>query len=464
MENILAIPNAARRIFGLIFSEDQRAALRALADLCRKKSIREDVAALVSESVDKLIAIPDDKARKTVYVLIGLCAPDACADKLLQALKDEKTRFVRPSIILALGNTHTPEKYLNGYVIEPGEPKHMNEERDALKKALGKAALSQTIQKLSLPDWCAVTFISKEALTAELDNLGLPYRESSLNGLLDVKTADLDRLRCYEQALYDLGKMGEYERAAKALDAFGCHGYRYRVEAGGIPSEHRRNAIQSVSEGLAHFGYEDNPSGYAFEIRLLHDRMVAIFPGDTRFEYRKQAIPASINPVTAASIMRLCRPYMRADARVLDPFCGSGTMLIERGLILPTQTLVGVDISPFAIRAACENRKASGQKIALIHGDALQFGASRFDEIVSNMPFGIRVSKHAENERLYALFTGRLKSLLEDGGYAFLYTLEKKLLRDSVRNNSSLKIINEVIMESGGLSPSLFIIQKERSI
>lgn len=464
MENILAIPKASRRIFGLIFSEDQRAALRALADLCRKKSVREDVAALVTESADKLIAIPDDKARKTAYVLIGLCAPDACADKLVQALKDEKTRFVRPSIILALGNTLSPEKYLSSYVIEPGKPKHMNEERDALKKALGKAAASQTIKKLSLPDWCAVTFISKDALTAEMDGLGLPFRESSLSSLLDVKTADLDRLRCYEQALYDLGKMGEYERAAKALDAFGCRGYRYRVEAGAIPSEHRRDTIQAVSEGLARFGYEDNPSGYAFEIRLLHNRMAAIFPGDTRFEYRKQAIPASINPVTAASIMRLCRPYMRADARVLDPFCGSGTMLIERGLILQTQTLVGVDISPFAIRAACENRKASGQKIALIHGDALQFGASRFDEIVSNMPFGIRVSKHAENERLYAMFAGRLKSLLEDGGYAFLYTLEKKLLRDSVRNNSSLKIINEVIMESGGLSPSLFIIQKERSI
>ena len=248
MESILAMPNASRRIFGLIFSEDQRAALRALADLCRKKSVREDVAALVADNADKLIAIPDDKARKTVYVLIGLCAPDACADKLVQALKDEKTRFVRPSIILALGNTLSPEKYLSGYVIEPGEPKHMNEEREALKKALGKAAASQTIKKLSLPDRCAVTFISKEALVAELDDLGLSYRESPSNSLLDVRSSDLEQLRCYELALYDLGRMGEYEQAAKMLDANGCRGYRYRVEAGAIPSEHRRNAIQSVSE------------------------------------------------------------------------------------------------------------------------------------------------------------------------------------------------------------------------
>lgn len=463
MESILAIPNAARRVFGLVFSEDQRAALRALADLCRKKNVREEIAPLVAVNADKLIAILDDKARKTAYVLIGLCAPDACADKLVQALKNEKTRYARPSIILALGNTQSPADYLSGYVIEPGEPKHMNEEREALKKALGKAFGFQTIGKLCLPEWTTVTYISKDALIAELDALGLPYRESALGSLLDVKTADLPMLRCYEHALYDIAPSGNYEQAAKALDAFGCRGYRYRIEAGEISNEKRRDAIRAVSEGLERFGYEDNPSGYAFEIRLTHDRLAAVFPGDKRFAYRKQAIPASINPVTAASIMRLCRPYMRNGANVLDPFCGSGTMLIERAMILPAQSLVGVDINPAAIRAACENRRASGQKMALIHGDALQFGASRYNEIVSNMPFGIRVSKHAENERLYAMFTGRLAKLLEEGGYAFLYTLEKKLLRDSVRKMTSLKIIKEVIMESGGLSPSLYIIKKELS-
>ena len=464
LERIMTLPDAPHRIFGLIFSEDCRAALRALADLCRKKVVREEIAPLVAANADKLMALEDDKARKTAYVLIGLCAPDASANKLLQALKNEKTRFVRPSIILALGNTKTPAEYLSGYVIEPGDPKHVNEEREALKKALGKATASQPIKQLQLPEWSTVTLISKAALTAEAKAHGVQFRESAISGLLDVKTADLTVLRCYENALYDIGAIGEFEKAAKVLDSLGCSGFRYRVEAGELPADQRRDAIRTISEGMGRFGYEDNPSGYAFEIRLMHGHMLALFPGDSRFAYRKQAIPASINPVTAASIMRLCRSYMREGANVLDPFCGSGTMLIERAMILPAQSLVGVDISPAAIRAACENRKASGRKIALIQGDALQFGASRYDEVISNMPFGIRVSRHAENERLYALFIEKLVKLLEEGGHAFLYTLEKKLLRESLRGAASLKILNEVILESGGLSPSLYILKKERNI
>jgi 23S rRNA G2445 N2-methylase RlmL len=235
------------------------------------------------------------------------------------------------------------------------------------------------------------------------------------------------------------------------------------VEAGSLPLEQRRDAIRSISAGVSQFGYEDNPSAYSFEIRVAEGRMFAVFPGDDRFDYRKEAIPASINPVTAASIMRLCRPYMQENARVLDPFCGSGTMLIERAKILPVQTLVGVDISASAIKAACANRKASGLKIALIHGDALQFGASHYDEVISNMPFGIRVSGHAENERLYAAFAHRLGQLLEDGGYAFLLTQEKRLLHDSLRKTPVLRVLHEEVIESGGLSPSLYIIKKERN-
>ena len=162
--------------------------------------------------------------------------------------------------------------------------------------------------------------------------------------------------------------------------------------------------------------------------------------------------------------MRLCRPYMKENARVLDPFCGSGTMLIERAKILPAQSLVGVDISSAAIRAACANRKASGINFALIHGDALKFGSGRYDEVLSNMPFGIRVSGHVRNERLYAAFMDRLCLLLENGGYAFLLTQEKKLMRESLKAAPALRLVREEVFESGGLSPSLYIIKKEHSV
>ena len=59
--------------------------------------------------------------------------------------------------------------------------------------------------------------------------------------------------------------------------------------------------------------------------------MVKLFTmEDRRFDYRKEVVASSIRPVNAALLVQLAKDYMIEDARVLDPFCGVGTMLIER--------------------------------------------------------------------------------------------------------------------------------------
>jgi len=463
MESMLALPNAVSRIYGMAMGENQRPALKALADIAKKKLGKDALMPLVIRDVDALITIDDDKTRKSAYKLIGLCAPDVCADKLFEALKHEKTRFLRPSIILALGNTKTPERYLKNYVVEQGEPKHMQAEHDARKKALGKAAVPQkTPMKLLLPKWCTLTSIKPRALKAELNAKGVLYRLSHLKDAFEVPTVHVKKLRCFEDALFDIGEIINYQAIAKALDAIGCKGHFYRIEARALRPENRREAIASISKGLAPYGYIDNPSAYMFELRPIKKNIYAKF-SDNRFDYRQASIAASINPVTAASIMRLCEPYMCENAYVLDPFCGSGTMLIERAFIKPAESLVGVDISAQAIKAACANRRASGLRIALIHTDILAFGGAQYDEVIANMPFGIRVSGHTSNLKLYSAFADKMLALLKDGGYAFLLTQEKKLLREEIGKRSGLCLIREENFESGGLCPTLFIIKKEQT-
>lgn len=460
MEAMLALPDAPHCVYNMTAGENRRAAFKALADIAKKKLGQEALTPIVISDAEKLMAIDDDKARKSAYKLIGLCAPDACADKLFEALKREKTRFVRPSIILALGNTKKPERYLKNYVVEPGDPKHMQAERDALKKALGKSAVTlQAPMKLQLPDWCTLTAIKPSALVAELKAAGAEYRPSRLNDAYEVPTAYIQKLRCYEDALFDVGKDGDYQAIAASLDAMGCKGQFYRIEAGAVRPESRRETIATISKGLELYGYTDNPSAYTFELRPIKRQLYAKF-SDDRFDYRKESIAASINPVTAASIMRLCEPYMNEDADVLDPFCGSATMLIERAYLKPAKSLVGVDISGYAIKAACANRSAAKRRIALIHGDILSYGAAQYDEVIANMPFGIRVSGHTSNIKLYAAFADKLLVLLKDGGYAFLLTQEKKLLRDEIGKKQALSIIREENFDSGGLCPTLYIITK----
>jgi len=211
------------------------------------------------------------------------------------------------------------------------------------------------------------------------------------------------------------------------------------------------------------YGYTDNPSAYSFEIRPMSDhKLFAVFQDKSRFTYRVETIPASINPVIAACIMQICRPYMKQNAEVLDPFCGSGTMLIERGIIKPVKSLVGVDISDEAINAAGSNMNASGQKISLIRSDIMNYSSiSKFDEIVSNMPFRNRVSDYESDIRLYNLFVKRLAMLLKQDGIAFLYTQEKKLLISEIKHNDLFRIVKEEIFDSGGIYPTLFIIERK---
>ncbi len=459
LEQMLEAEGSVQRIYALVFGGRQRAALRALADACKRKAPREQIKPLVIRDADKLTGISDDKARKTAFALIGLCAPDECAGRLARALASERIRFVRPSIILALGNTSDPAKYLKGYVIEPGEDKHVREEAEALKKALSRGIEPQKLSSVVLPEECTLTCINESALRAELLAKDCVFTASKhVRGAYDVQTKHTGELRCYLDALYYIGDIGSYGQAAEALDAMGLKGVPYRVEAGHLNQDKRREIINDISKGLAEFGYYDNPSAYSFEIRCIRGRMYAVF-SESRFEYRKQSIAASINPVAAASVMRLCLPYMKDNADVLDPFCGSATMLIERGYIKKTNSLVGVDISPVAIKAACENRKASGLKIALLKGDILGYGGAVYDEIISNMPFGIRVSGHDSNIKLYAGFADRLLKLLKTDGYAFLFTQEKKLLRDEMAKKGFF-IEKEEVFETGGLSPTLFIIKR----
>ena len=81
----------------------------------------------------------------------------------------------------------------------------------------------------------------------------------------------------------------------------------------------------------------NSPSDYEIELRLIENKTGRLNVlvkyntiNDTRFAYRKESVAASIKPVNAALFVELAKDYMIPDAQVLDPFCGVGTMLIER--------------------------------------------------------------------------------------------------------------------------------------
>ncbi|VTR98283.1 rna methylase : Uncharacterized protein OS=Sorangium cellulosum (strain So ce56) GN=sce7301 PE=4 SV=1: Methyltransf_26 [Gemmata massiliana] len=62
--------------------------------------------------------------------------------------------------------------------------------------------------------------------------------------------------------------------------------------------------------------------------------------------------PARMHPATAA---RLVTAFVPAGGRVLDPFCGSGTVLVEA--LIAGRSAVGTDLNPIAVRLAASKTR-----------------------------------------------------------------------------------------------------------
>jgi len=245
---------------------------------------------------------------------------------------------------------------------------------------------------------------------------------------------------------------------------------RYRLEIRGAHIKHyqRQRMAQELSERID--GECDlllnSTSDYDVELRAVvgNDGQVRVYwvpysYHDPRFEYRVSDVPASISPVVAAGLVGLLQPKRDRAVRVLDPFCGSGTLLVERERRGPCEQLVGIDISGQAVEAARENIKAAqSDRIRLICGDmrtARQEGV--FDEVITNMPFGLRAGSHKENQTLYADFVDLLPGFLGAGGQFVLFTHEVSLLQRLLGGNKLLAVASQLRIETGGLKPAAFI-------
>lgn len=165
---------------------------------------------------------------------------------------------------------------------------------------------------------------------------------------------------------------------------------------------------------------------------------------EKRFSYRKNHVAASIRPVQAALMMELARPYLKEEARVLDPFCGVGTMLLERNYLLHADTLYGVDLYGEAIQGARENAQIAKVPIHFIHRDFFTFTHEYpFDEIVTNLPVKGKNCTGHELDFLYRKFFDQAETLLKPGGRLFLYSHDKSFVKKQLREHKSMKLLKE---------------------
>lgn len=84
--------------------------------------------------------------------------------------------------------------------------------------------------------------------------------------------------------------------------------------------------------------------------------------------YRRYRMPAATEPTLAAAMVRMTEPA-EGDA-FLDPFCGTGTVAIERALAGPAGRIVAGDLSAKRLSWARTNAERAGADVLLAQWDA----------------------------------------------------------------------------------------------
>ena len=176
--------------------------------------------------------------------------------------------------------------------------------------------------------------------------------------------------------------------------------------------------------------------------------------------YKDAQIEASLRPTLARAMVRLAEPG--DDDVFLDPMCGAGTILIERGDHGRYGQLLGGDIRPEAVAATRTNIGPRYKPIEIREWDAvgLPLKDVSVDRVVCNLPFGKKVGEPWEMQSLYERFVPELDRVLKGGGTAVLLTSERKLLKAALRQAEMLYLERLIPVEVLGQRAFFFKLKK----
>ena len=427
----------------------------------------------------------DAKTRKNAALLFGDLAYQNALEALYQAYMEEKTLFVRASYLEAIAQLEAADKLpalkeilaqLLETEPEPENKKHVEEEIRALRKiviqAEGIRRHTADIKGKNVKVILLTNRTQRETIRRTID-----CGTASVHPLgVEVVTDDLEKLlqlRTYREMVFPLNVDG-YLSASPADAAKGlwesnmmevldqlhteAGAYYFRIECKSAMDLEQRSTftkkLASALESLSKGRLINSTSDYEVEIRLIANKEGLFIPvlrlltiQNHRFDYRKNAIAASIHPSTAALIMELAKDYLKEDAQIMDPFCGVGTMLIERNIKVPAREMYGTDIYGDAIVFARENTQAAGAHVNYIHRDFMDFKHEYlFDEMITNMPVRGQKTKQ-EMDQFYSDFFTKVKQHLNKGAVVIMYTNELGFVKKQLRLHKEFALQQETCMQ-----------------
>lgn len=245
----------------------------------------------------------------------------------------------------------------------------------------------------------------------------------------------------------------------------------------------KKAIVNSMSESYGIGQFSESGPVYKIEVAILKDVVTLTIdttgPGLHKRGYRELAGIAPLKETLAASMLLISR--WKDEFELIDPFCGSGTILIEAAMIAqniapgvnrnfvceswPSMSgnvfnivkegakksqkqkdlkIIGYDIDYRTLKVAMENAKKAGvdKYIQFQKRDFMEFSTSRkYGFIVSNPPYGARIGEKKILDELYK-HMGRVKKKLDTWDFNILTSFEPFEKTFGIKSTKNRKLYN----------------------
>ena len=283
-----------------------------------------------------------------------------------------------------------------------------------------------------------VSFTGDESILARA-NICLSTAERVMIELAEFKATTFEEL-------FQGVKSIELERWISMKDAFPVKGYSLNSALHSVPDCQaiiKKAVVERLKQKYGISWFEETGSTVQIKFSILKD-VVTIYLdtsgiGLHKRGYRRNSNSAPIKETLAAGIIDLAR--VRSDSVVCDPFCGSGTLLIEAGLkalkiapginrrfsaekwdCIPAEVWreertraidnvdrsakfqgIGFDIDDSAVALTLDNAHKAGIKsrMKIEQADISKFRQPDNSIVICNPPHGERLLEIREAEKIY---------------------------------------------------------------
>ena len=181
-----------------------------------------------------------------------------------------------------------------------------------------------------------------------------------------------------------------------------------------------------------------DPADLEFWVFWTKSASLMLRLSDERLKYRSRRPPelrAALRPTIAAAMVELAG--VRDGHTVLDPMCGTGTLLLECSARFPKSNVFGSDESADAVSIA---KRRLGEKASMRRPEKasirqctvadLPYDPGTFDRVMANLPWGKQVPVRAG---VYEAGLVRMMELVVDGGRVVLLTPRRDLIEPTLR-------------------------------